>query len=45
MTGLRGTLNTLHIHVYIPTNKSEYYQDEHTRQPGDMKTLINAIIL
>ena len=38
-------LNTLLIHIYIPTNKSEFSQSRHTQRLSDVTTVINIMML
>ena len=38
-------LNTLHIRICVPSNKSEFCHYEHTRQLGVVMTVINAMML
>ena len=41
ITGLNGILDTVHIRIYIPSNKSEFCQYEHKRQLGVVMNVIN----
>ena len=45
MTGLNGILNTLHIRIYLGSNKSEFCWYEHTRQLSDVMTVIIIMML
>ena len=44
-TGLKGILDTMHILVYIPSNKSEFDQYAYTLILGDVVTVIVATML
>ena len=45
MTELNDILNTLHIRVYILSNKSKLHQYEYTHQLGDVMTVTDAMMI